>query len=87
MGSPDSHTKSFYGLATVGAKGQIVIPAKAREELCINTGDSLVVIGIKEHGMLGVCPVRAVEAMLATTVEHLDNLRQVIEKTKDTKGD
>lgn len=86
MGSPESHTKTFYGLATVGAKGQIVIPAKARDDLGIATGDSLVVIGIKEHGMLAVCPVKSVEEMLESTAKHLDTLRSVIDKSKQKKG-
>jgi AbrB family looped-hinge helix DNA binding protein len=88
MGHPDSHSKTFYGLATVGAKGQIVIPAKAREDLKIEPGDSLVVIGIKDHGMLGICPVKSVEAMLESTTKHLETLRTVIEKSKeDVKGE
>lgn len=36
--------KSFIGLATVGTKGQIVIPAEAREELGINEGDKLLIL-------------------------------------------
>jgi AbrB family looped-hinge helix DNA binding protein len=87
MGHPDSHTKTFYGLATVGTKGQIVIPAKAREELNIEPGDSLVVVGIKDHGMLGICPVKSVEAMLEHATTQLETLRDVIDKSKEVKGD
>jgi AbrB family looped-hinge helix DNA binding protein len=87
MGHPESHSKTFYGLATVGAKGQIVIPAKAREELKIEPGDSLVIVGIKEHGMLGVCPVKTVETMLEHTTAQLETLREVIDKSKETKGE
>lgn len=36
--------KSFMGLATVGTKGQIVIPAEARQELGINEGDKLLIL-------------------------------------------
>jgi AbrB family looped-hinge helix DNA binding protein len=39
------HNKRLYGTATVGTKGQIVIPADAREELDIKAGDRLYVIG------------------------------------------
>jgi AbrB family looped-hinge helix DNA binding protein len=39
------HHKRLYGTATVGTKGQIVIPADAREELDIKPGDRLYVIG------------------------------------------
>lgn len=80
---------SFYGTATVGAKGQVVIPAKAREEIGIKPGDMLVMIGIKERNMLGICPVESVEAMLAEMTKRLDSIRQAIDQTKqttDTKG-
>ncbi|MEO8784975.1 MAG: AbrB/MazE/SpoVT family DNA-binding domain-containing protein [Candidatus Saccharimonadales bacterium] len=39
----------FYGSATVGTKGQIVIPAEAREELAIGDGDKLIVVKMP-HG-------------------------------------
>lgn len=43
MGTPGA--KKLYGTATVGTKGQIVIPADAREELNIQPGDRLYVLG------------------------------------------
>lgn len=43
--------KKLYGTATVGTKGQVVIPATAREELGINTGDRLYVIGSPKKGV------------------------------------
>ena len=88
MGHPASHNKTFYGIANVGRKGQIVIPAKAREELNIQTGDSLVVIGIKDHGMLALCPMESVEAMLQSATQRLEDLKQAIDKSKEsTKGE
>ncbi len=35
--------KAFHGAATVGERGQVVIPASAREELRISAGDKLLV--------------------------------------------
>lgn len=35
----------FYGLGTVGEKGQIVIPAKARKSLGIKSGDKFIFFG------------------------------------------
>lgn len=35
----------FWGTATVGSKGQVVIPAEAREALGIKSGDKLLVVG------------------------------------------
>lgn len=34
----------FWGSATVGAKGQVVIPAEAREGLGIKEGDKLLIV-------------------------------------------
>jgi len=72
----------FYGTATVGTKGQIVIPADAREQLNIKEGDKLVVIGMPGHNMLGVCPVASVEVLLSELSNKLENIREVIDKTK-----
>jgi AbrB family looped-hinge helix DNA binding protein len=83
MGHPEAHNKTFYGVANVGRKGQIVIPAKARDELNIQTGDTLVVIGIKDHGMLGLCPIESVEAMLQSATQRLADLQSAIEKSKE----
>ncbi len=38
------NVKSLVGMATVGSKGQIVIPAEARRELGIEEGDKLVIL-------------------------------------------
>ena len=43
--------KHLFGLVTVGDKGQIVIPAKARKLFNISPGDSLVVLGDEHQGM------------------------------------
>ncbi|MBO4846431.1 MAG: helix-turn-helix domain-containing protein [Lachnospiraceae bacterium] len=43
--------KHLFGMVTVGDKGQIVIPAKARKIFNISPGDSLVVLGDENQGM------------------------------------
>lgn len=43
--------KYLFGMVTVGDKGQIVIPAKARKIFNISAGDSLVVLGDEDQGM------------------------------------
>jgi len=39
------------GTVKVGERGQIVIPKSIREELNINSGDNLIVLGNKEEGI------------------------------------
>ena len=43
--------KHLFGVVTVGDKGQIVIPAKARKLFGIAAGDRLVVLGDDEQGL------------------------------------
>ena len=45
-----------FGMVTVGDKGQIVIPAKARRSFRIEPGDSLLVLGDIEQGLALVRP-------------------------------
>ena len=40
-----------FGLVTVGGKGQIVIPAKARKIFNIQPGDKLIVLGDESQGL------------------------------------
>lgn len=46
------HDKKLYGTATVGTKGQVVIPAQAREELKIKEGDRLYAVGSPDKGFV-----------------------------------
>jgi len=41
------HQASYFGSATVGERGQMVIPADARKALGIEAGDKMVIFG---HG-------------------------------------
>lgn len=43
--------KYLFGAVTVGEKGQIVIPVKARRIFDIKAGDSLMVLGDIEQGL------------------------------------
>lgn len=62
------HNKKLYGTATVGTKGQIVIPADAREELNVMPGDRLYVVGTQGQGILGLIK----EEMLEEFIEQLN---------------
>jgi len=43
--------KHFFGSVTVGERGQIVIPKKARELFDIKVGDQLLILGDEERGL------------------------------------
>ena len=48
---PEAPEGKYAWTATVGEKGQIVIPKEAREMFSINPGDSMVVLCDKKRGM------------------------------------
>ena len=48
---PPEKGKYMFGLVTVGDKGQIVIPVRARRIFHINPGDQLVVLGDEDRGL------------------------------------
>jgi AbrB family looped-hinge helix DNA binding protein len=50
---------NFYGSTTVGERGQIVLPAKLREELNISPGDKLLVLSGGPPGNEAVMILRA----------------------------
>ena len=51
MGGGRMRGKHMFGLVTVGDKGQIVIPARARRIFHIHPGDQLLVLGDENQGL------------------------------------
>ena len=45
-------SRQVFGTAKVGDRGQIVIPKDAREFYGIQPGDTLLILGDKENGMI-----------------------------------
>jgi AbrB family looped-hinge helix DNA binding protein len=73
--------KKLYGTATIGSKGQVVIPAEAREELSLKTGDRLYVIGAMNSGGVVFLKEEMLEDMLAHMTAQLENIRSLKDKT------
>ena len=69
------HHKKLYGTATVGTKGQIVIPAEAREELGIKTGDRLYVIGTPEASAVMFIKEEQLEEFIEKININIDNFK------------
>jgi AbrB family looped-hinge helix DNA binding protein len=82
--APDA--PEVYGTATVGERGQIVIPQPAREKYGISPGDRLVVIG-GAFGANALLLVRAdvMGGLLAETVQKLVALRESVDTTADSR--
>ncbi len=62
-------SSAFYGSATVGAKGQIVIPADARSAMKIKEGDKVVVIRGPREGSVIVFRADSFEKLMAKATE------------------
>ena len=68
----------FYGSATVGERGQIVLPADLRKEFEINSGDKLLVMGNKE--MKGVMLVKA--EVVGMLMEHMKDIAEMMKEVE-----
>jgi len=70
---------NFYGTATVGEKGQIVIPAEAREALHIDKGEKMLVFGMGDD-MIVITKLSQVEKFAKHLASKLDRIRQALDK-------
>lgn len=73
------HDKRLFGTATVGTKGQVVIPADAREAFDIKSGDRLYVVGSSKSGWIGLLKEEQLRAMIEHLTDNIDQFRTVIE--------
>jgi AbrB family looped-hinge helix DNA binding protein len=74
------HDKQLYGTATVGTKGQVVIPADAREALEIKTGDRLYVMGSPSKKWLGLIKEEQLREMLDHITDNLEQYKDLLNK-------
>jgi AbrB family looped-hinge helix DNA binding protein len=77
------HNKKLYGTATVGTKGQIVIPALAREELNINTGDKIYVVGSPNQGVVMLLKEDKIERFIEHLSSHIESFKALKNSQKD----
>lgn len=77
----------FYGAATVGERGQIVIPAEARKRYEIETGDKILIMGAPHEKGLMLVKIDALREFMTTLLSDLQSLEREIQddKTEDTK--
>ena len=65
-----NHGFKIFGIGKVGPKGQVVIPAEAREALGLNPGDSVVVAGSSEHNTIGIMGTEVFERHMKHVRRH-----------------
>lgn len=75
-----SRGKKLYGTATVGSKGQVVIPADAREELNLKPGDRLYVVSAGAGGVVFL-KEEMLEEMVERMAQHVEGFRELKKKS------
>lgn len=70
----------FYGVVTMGSRGQVVIPSKARKMLRVKSGDTLVVMsrprGTKK--MINLIPSKDFSVFLHEFEKHIATMKTKI---------
>jgi AbrB family looped-hinge helix DNA binding protein len=70
----------FYGSTTVGERGQIVLPAKLRDDFAIKKGDILLVIGNAESYRISLVNPETMSTYLDQMSKQIDKMRTTIKK-------
>jgi len=78
--SQEKERKVFYGVATVGERGQVVIPAEARRACHIEAGDKVMFLS---HGASPALLVARVADVLEAVGEVQELLRQIPEGAQE----
>lgn len=73
-----NHNYSFAGIATVGPKGQIVIPAEVREKMSIGPGDKLITLYLEEKQAVGFVTEAQAQTIVNQMGKKLDVFRSII---------
>lgn len=74
--------RKLYGMATLGERGQVVIPAEAREDMGLNKSDKLLVFGFGKD-MLAMTKLSGLEDFASMLEERLGEVREIIRKNKE----
>ncbi len=76
--------RCFYGSATLGERGQVVIPAEARKDCDIHPGDKLLVFSHPMHqGMLILVKVGEMQQLLQQLADAIVAASARIEDSRD----
>ncbi len=73
--------KHIFGIVTLGERGQIVLPKKARDTLNLKPGDRLIVLGDTTPGNAGIALIDS-QTFLQITGQVLDNYMEIQQTSK-----
>ncbi len=74
------HDKQLFGTATVGTKGQVVIPADARDALGIEAGDRMYVVGSTTKKWVGFIKEEQFRELLDHLTDNLEQYKDILKK-------
>lgn len=72
---------TFYGSTSVGERGQMVIPIKARKDFKIKNGEELLVFG-SAGKFLSIVKLSEVKGLLEELEEQFKGIEKLFEKSK-----
>jgi AbrB family looped-hinge helix DNA binding protein len=72
----------FYGTTTLGERGQVVIPAKARKKFKLEKGEELLVFGMGKN-MITLVKLEKAKEFASQLARKLKSINSIIEKTAD----
>ena len=78
--------KKFYGSVTVSERGQIVIPADARRDFDIKTGDKLLVFGDLERG-LGIATFGIMQRTMEGAIDLFREIGSTMKQKESKKSE
>jgi AbrB family looped-hinge helix DNA binding protein len=70
------------GSITIGPRGQMVIPANARKEFGLESGDTLLIFKVLHDQMLALVKVDVLEQVLREMSKHMAGFEKLMEQHK-----
>ncbi len=69
----------FYGTTTLGERGQVVIPTKARKDFKLEKGEQLLVFGMGKN-IIALIKMEQVKEFAAHLSEKLKSIKSILKK-------
>ena len=71
--------EGFYGTTTLGERGQVVVPAKAREDFKLEKGEQLLVFGMGKN-MIALVKVEQVKEFASNLSVKLKSMKSILKR-------
>jgi AbrB family looped-hinge helix DNA binding protein len=82
--SSPTFDKCFYGTVTIGERGQVVIPAAARQALSYGPGDKLLVMSHPAHPGVMMFKIDALQSFIDLMSEELERAKRHLAESAGT---